>query len=194
MEVRDALQGLPLEILAPADFGITESPYETGETFKENARQKAWFYFERSKGMPTLADDSGIIVEALKNELGIHTRRWGAGQEASDHHWITFFLERIREEQNKHARFVCTLCFVEAKGEEHVFEGCCDGTITNETEADYLPGLPISACFKPNGYDQVYAAIPVEEKNRISHRGKALQKFSQFLQSQVENPLPNRSE
>jgi non-canonical purine NTP pyrophosphatase (RdgB/HAM1 family) len=180
IEVREALFGLPIDFVQPSDIGLDESPHETGATFHENALQKAQFYYEKST-MPTLADDSGIIVDALKDELGIHTRRWGAGPDASDQHWVEFFLERMRSEENKKARFVCYLCYIDETATEHFFEGSCDGTITDEPEADYLPGLPISACFKPNGADKVYSAMSIDEKNKWSHRGKALQKFRKCI-------------
>lgn len=180
MEVEESLKEIDVELFKPSDLGINEIPRETGTTFPENARQKALFYYNRSK-LPTLADDSGILVEALQNELGIHTRRWGAGPDATDHAWISFFLDRMRRERNKNARFVCALCFIDDKGLEHVFEGICDGVIMDELEAGFLPGLPISACFKPNGYKHVYSALTVEEKNAISHRGRALQQFRDYM-------------
>ena len=173
IEIKEALDGLNVQILSPADVGITEAPHEEGDTFQANAIQKAHFYFDRTK-IPTLADDSGIIVEALEKELGIHTRRWGAGPEASDQEWIEFFLNRMKKEKNKRARFVCILAFIDEAGKEFFFEGTCDGIITETLEADYLPGLPISACFRPDGCTNVYSAMPIEEKNRISHRGRAV--------------------
>lgn len=179
-EIRDALADLHLEIVTPSDCGITEKPEEKGKTYEQNAIQKARFYFEKS-GLPTLADDSGIIVEALKNELGIHTRRWGAGPEASDQEWIEFFLEKMLMQETKKAKFVCALCYIDQKGKEHLFEGTCDGVITEELEAEYLPGLPISACFKPDGEEKVFSALSVEEKNRISHRGRALHELLGYL-------------
>lgn len=179
-EMHDALNDLPIEIVTPEQMGIEDSPAETGETFAENAEQKARFYYEQS-GIATIADDSGIIVDALQNELGIHTRRWGKGPDATDYEWVEFFLERMREEQNRNARFVCVLAYIDASGKLHTFEGSCDGAITDELEADFLPGLPISACFKPNGYDKVFSALSVAEKNTISHRGRALQAFKSFI-------------
>ncbi len=183
-EISEALASLNLEIVTPLDLGITELPHEHGSTYAENAEQKARFYFEKS-GLPTLADDSGVVVDALKNELGIHTRRWGAGPDASDYQWVEFFLERMRDEKNRAAQFLCSLAYIDASGSLHMFEGSCDGTITPELEADYLPGLPISACFKPNGYSKVFSALSVDEKNAVSHRGKALSEFVQYLQGVV---------
>ena len=182
IEMKEALSGLSLEILSPADLGIIDAPHEEGNTFKENALQKARFYFERAK-IPVLADDSGIIVDALKKELGIHTRRWGAGPSASDKEWIDFFLDRMKKEKNKRAWFVCVLAFIDELGKEHLFEGTCDGMITDTLEADYLPGLPISACFKPDGYDCVYSAMKIEQKNSTSHRGRAIEKFRRYLEA-----------
>ncbi len=184
IEISEALAGLDVDIVTPAVLGITDVPTEEGETFAENARQKAQFYHARS-GLATLADDSGILVEALQNELGIHTRRWGAGPDASDHHWISFFLDRMREEQNKRAHFVCNLIYMDENGEEHLFEGSCDGTITDSLESGYLPGLPISACFKPEGHSKVYSALSIDEKNAISHRGRALGLFREFIQPNI---------
>ncbi len=181
-EISDALAGLDLQIVTPAEQGITEKPEETGMTYAENAIQKAQFYFSQS-GIATLADDSGIVVDALQKELGIHTRRWGKGAGATDYEWIEFFLERMSREENRKARFLCTLAYIDAAGELHTFEGSCNGVITQELEADYLPGLPISACFKPDGYAKVFSALSVGEKNSISHRGRALQEFAHFLQS-----------
>lgn len=182
IEISEALSDLGVECLDPHALGITEDPEETGSTFEENALQKARYYHEKA-GLPTLADDSGIIVEALAQELGIHTRRWGAGPKATDQEWIDYFLRRMESEGNKRARFVCVLAFIDEHGKEHLFEGTCDGVITERLEADYLAGLPISACFKPDGYDSVYSAMKVEQKNSTSHRGRALEKFRSFLAS-----------
>ncbi len=184
IEIGESLADLPVTLTTPEELRITEIPHETGETFEENARQKARFYFERSK-LPTLADDSGILVEALANELGIHTRRWGAGPDASDMHWISFFLDRMRGERNKRAHFVCVLCYIDAAGVEHLFQGRCDGVITKELEASYLPGLPISACFRPDGYDCVFSALSIEQKNSTSHRGRASHAFAQYLRGHL---------
>lgn len=184
IEVSDSLRGLEIDLVSPSDAGITESPVETGDTFPQNAGQKASFYYSLSQ-LPTLADDSGILVEALKDELGIHTRRWGAGPEATDAEWVEYFLDRMKHEENRRARFVCCLCFIDENGTKYFFEGSCDGVITETLEAEYLPGLPISACFKPNGFDKVYSALSVQEKNDISHRGLALTGFRAFMQDKL---------
>ena len=179
-EMREALDGLGLEFLTLQDVPSIGQPEETGKTFAENAALKARHY--SSAGHPTVADDSGIIVEALKDELGLHTRRWGAGPQATDAEWIEHFLQRMKKERNKRATFICTIAHSDSEGQLHLFEGTCDGTITDDLEADYLPGLPISACFRPDGEDRVFSALNVEQKNRTSHRGRALQQLRGHLQ------------
>ena len=180
IEIADVLRPLSLTLLRPSDLGISADCAETGTTFAENALQKAR-RFRSLAGLPTIADDSGIVVEALEGELGIHTRRWGAGPNASDREWIDYFLQRMEEEENRKARFVCNLAYIDPAGKEHLFEGSCEGIITPSLMADYLPGLPISACFLPEGFESVYSAMTVDQKNAISHRGRAVHTFKRFL-------------
>ena len=180
-EMRGALDGLGLTLLNLADVQVIGEPDESGKTYAENALIKARHAFEQVT-LPTIADDSGIHVEALEDELGVRTRRWGAGQNATDEEWITYFLDRMKREPNKRARFVCAIAHINADGREHTFEGVCDGVITDELEAEYLPGLPLSACFRPNGYDRVFSALTLEQKNSTSHRGRALMSMRRFLE------------
>lgn len=185
VEIREALAGTPVDLKTLSDIDATISqPHETGDTFAQNALQKARYYFDHTH-IPTFADDSGIMVHALAGELGIHTRRWGAGPHASDKEWIEHFLSRMSKENNKRASFICCIAYIDEHGNEYVFEGHCDGVITDELEAEYLPGLPISACFKPDGYEKVFSALSVDEKNRVSHRGKAMSEFVQYLNSKM---------
>ena len=183
IEISEVLGNLDFDLLMPKDVEISADPEETGETFEENAKQKARFY-HRESALPTIADDSGIIIEALQDELGIHTRRWGAGPAPSDEEWIEHFLKRMKDEPNKRAHFVCSLAYMDMEGNLNAFEGLCNGVITEELEADYLPGLPISACFKPDGHDAVFSALSIEQKNSSSHRGLATHALRKFLKNQ----------
>jgi len=88
----------------------------------------------------------------------------------------------MKDEDNKRAHFVCSLSYIDPDGTAHIFEGRCSGEITEGLEADYLPGLPISACFKPDGCESVFSNLTIEEKNSKSHRGKATQAFRAFLE------------
>ena len=181
IEMRESLADLDCALLAPEDLPHPlRFPPEHADTFAENALEKARFCFAHS-GFSAIADDSGILVEALRKELGIHTRRWGAGPKANDAAWIAYFLERMRHEPEKNAEFVCVIAFVDGTT-ARTFEGRCMGVITDTLEADYLPGLPISACFRPDGCDKVFSALSLEEKNRVSHRGKAMAQLREFLE------------
>jgi XTP/dITP diphosphohydrolase len=181
-EVRSALKSARLEIVTPDDLGIVGSPPEDFPTLEENARSKALFYFERSNRLPTIAEDTGLYVDALSDELGVKTRRWGAGATATDDEWLAFFLDRMKTETDRTAKFVCALCYVDASGAERVFHSESRGTIVHEPRAAYLPGLPVSSVFLPEGYDRVFSALTHDEKNALSHRGKAVAQFLAFVE------------
>ncbi len=182
MEICEVLHDLPYDLLFLGDLAIDDSGFlEDGATFRDNAFKKASFFAEQT-GFLTLAEDSGIIVDALRGELGVKTRRWGAGESATDEEWINYFMNRMEAEENRSAKFVCAACLYTQKSEEY-FEGETKGEITSSLEYPILAGLPLSSCFRPEGYNNVYAALGTEEKNKISHRGKALIKARNHLLS-----------
>ena len=169
-------EGLSLKFLSLKDLGLDGNEVvEDGVTFRENAFKKAEFFFLKT-GMPVVAEDSGIIVEALEGELGVKTRRWGAGEQATDEEWLNFFMERMCQVsfEGRGASFLCESCCIGGDGAVQFFEGVTRGHITAEVLAPILPGLPLSSCFVPEGCEKVYAALTIEEKNLVSHRGKAL--------------------
>lgn len=182
--------------IAASGGGFNDDDFvEDGKTFEDNSRKKAEYYFKRLKDqfepgkLLVLGEDSGIIVDALAGELGVKTRRWGAGEQASDEEWIKYFLGRMKgvPVDGRGAEFVCSACLkgIDSGGEE-IFEnflGETRGVITNGLEAPLQPGIPLSSCFRPEGFDRVYAALSVEEKNKISHRGKAMKGVREFLSS-----------
>lgn len=178
-EIREMLEAFEADFVSLMDVGITDDFPEDGENFEENALGKARFYSQLS-GLPAVADDSGIFVEALADELGVKTRRWGAGEQASDEEWLEHFLRRMEGETNRRAEFVCAAAYVGPRG-EHSFMGETLGVLTHAPEAPVKPGIPLSSVFKPEGYDKVYAALSTAEKNQLSHRGKAFSKLLTFL-------------
>jgi len=175
---------------------------EHGETFEENATLKALHYAEIS-GMPTIGEDSGIIVDALGGQLGVKTRRWGAGEKASDKEWIEYFMNVMEgvPDEKRTARFVCCAAFTDSEkfpGEIFLFKGQTEGVITRTLEAPLRKGIPLSSCFRPIGYNKVYSALSKKEKNTISHRGKAFHELKNFLEknyftSSNEPKNPNRT-
>jgi len=189
-EISAVLSALDIDIFTLADLNITTDIEETGETYQENAELKARFFFNEINGnMPVVADDSGIIVEALADELGVYTRRWGAGSEATDQEWIDYFLEQMskfKTEEKRKARFVSNFCYWDGKNEPQHFLGTCNGVITKKLEAKIIPGLPLSSCFLPEGKNKVFAALSPLEKGDISHRGRAAAKFKEYLISLLD--------
>ncbi|MFC1615701.1 non-canonical purine NTP pyrophosphatase [Patescibacteria group bacterium] len=181
-EISQILDGVPFRLLSLIDVGLQHFDVEEkGGTFAENALLKAEFFANKSL-LPTMAEDSGIFINALADELGIETRRWGAGTKASDQEWLDFFLERMDLEKDRNAKFVSNVCFLDLGKElEEFFDGETEGIITQKAEAPILPGLPLSSCFKPVGLEKVYAALSAEEKNKVSHRGGAIRKLKNFL-------------
>ncbi|MBT6068999.1 non-canonical purine NTP pyrophosphatase [Candidatus Peregrinibacteria bacterium] len=175
-----------IEFVSLKDLGITDKAIEDGETYLENAYKKAVFYGGLS-GLPTVAEDSGLEVEALSDELGMHTRRWGAGEDASDEQWVEHFLNVMKKHSNKKASFKCTAYYIDSDGNEHDFFGECPGVITEGLEAPLRPGIPLSSCFKADSCDKVYSALSEDEKNNLSHRGQAMKKLLKHLQSSLEN-------
>jgi len=183
-EIMEVLHDLKnFEFISLFDLGIENDVEESGTTYEENSLLKARYFFEKT-GFMTLAEDSGIEVEALKNELGVKTRRWGAGERASDADWLKFFLERMADEENKHAKFICvpTLIWGSKSDEMVQFRGETWGAILDAPQTEIPYGIPISSVFLPDGAEKVYAALTLQEKNAISHRGKAMHEVKIFLQ------------
>lgn len=180
-EITEILGSLECKLLMPSDLNITKSPNESGSTYKENAIIKAKFYAKKSKGITVVAEDSGIEIEALPGELGHLTRRWGKGENATDKEWLEHFLEIMKKQKNRSATFKCTVAVIH-KNKLHIFHGECRGKIILKPEVQPPHGIPISACFIPEGATKAYAALTPKEKNHISHRGRAMHQVKKFLE------------
>ncbi len=181
-EMSEVFARLSVELQSLATLGITDQVEEDGSSYKDNARIKA-SYFHNRTGLPTLGEDSGIVVDALAGQLGMHTRRWGAGADASDEEWLDHFMrvmEEHQEPEQRTAKFISHMCFMDGEEEIHVV-GQTHGLITHEVEAPLYSGLPLSSVFKPIGQTKVYSALSEDEKNEVSHRGKAGRKMCEYL-------------
>ena len=188
-ELTEILQGLEgIELVFLRDYlketGKEDHDFEeTGDTFEHNATQKAEYYFNLSN-IPTIGEDSGIFIQALEGELGVKTRRWGAGEHASDEEWIEHFLDRMKDvpREKKNAKFVSVMALIFKENEEpHLFRGETKGLITDNLEAPLVRGVPLSSCFRPVGSELVYSALSENEKNEISHRGKAGRQLKVYI-------------
>lgn len=178
-EIAEFMKGLNLKFVSLCDLGIEQDFPENADSFEENALGKARFY-SKLTGLPAIADDSGIFINALADELGVKTRRWGAGEKASDEEWLDYFMDRMKSEPDRGAKFVCAAAFSGPQG-EIVFMGETFGQITDQLEAPIYPGIPLSSVFKPEGSDKVYSLLSPEEKNKISHRGKAFKQLFNWI-------------
>jgi XTP/dITP diphosphohydrolase len=183
-EIHAILGDLPYAFKALTDLAVVEDGLEeSGTTYEANARIKAQHYHGQVRDMWVLAEDSGIQIDALGDELGVKTRRWGAGADASDEAWLDHFMDRMAPvpPEERTARFLCAAVLLAPDGSEHVFYGESEGVITFSPEAPILSGLPLSSVFRVNGYDRVYAAMSKDEKAAVSHRGWAISKVKNFL-------------
>jgi XTP/dITP diphosphohydrolase len=192
-ELMEVLHTLPYKFVSLNDEGITEDVEENGSSYEENAIIKASF-FGNLTGLPTIADDSGIHVDALEGELGVKTRRWGAGAKASDEEWLNFFLDRMSTEKDRRAEFVSTIAFWLPKAKTEVFVGQCVGQILDSPQCEIEPGIPLSSVFLPEGQEQVFSCLSKAKKNAISHRGKAIKKcYNYLLKTKLPQHEPNTS-
>lgn len=173
-EIRDLLQEAPVDIKCLADYGPMPGVIEDGETFEENAYKKASHY-ARVLGLPCLADDSGLVVEALDGKPGVHSARY-AGENATDLEKCDKLLREMAGKVNRKARFECVMSLATPDGPALTWEGSCEGLITTERHGDSGFGYDPVFYYPPLG--KTFAEATMEEKNRVSHRGRALTEFA----------------
>lgn len=174
-ELRQLLEGW--EILTPSELGLDGfDPAETGDSFRANALIKAQALFDRIH-MPSLADDSGLVVSALGGEPGIYSARYG-GKGLTDRERALLVLEKMQGQSFRSARFQASLCYVDPSG-SHFFDGIVEGEIGSLYQEG--GGFGYDPIFFYPPFQRYFSELSSEEKNSISHRGKALQKFLDFL-------------
>lgn len=179
-EYEQLLAGLPLSLTYLDKEGITHEVEETGESFSENAIRKAQEY-ARISGLLTLADDSGLEVDALGGEPGVHSARY-AGPGADDADRYRLLLERMQGVpwEGRGARFRCAIAIAEPGGKTYIAEGTCEGIIALAPQGDY--GFGYDPVFYLPQDDRTMAQLPPEMKNRISHRARAAQEIRSTLE------------
>jgi XTP/dITP diphosphohydrolase len=173
-ELQQLLQGFPVEIKNLNDFGPTPEVKEDGATFDDNAYKKASFT-AKVLGLPAIADDSGLVVEALDGAPGVKSARY-AGDKATDQENIEKLLREMAGKSNRKAAFECVISIAVPSGPALTYEGRCEGEITTEPHGDM--GFGYDPVFYYPPYGKTFAEISSEEKNRVSHRGKALQEVA----------------
>ena len=186
--------GEGFELVTPADAGISEDIPETGETLRANSLQKAQYIYEKT-GLDCFADDTGLEVEILGGAPGVHTARYGGPQKNPADNIARLLREMACREREasvareygfntphatRRARFRTSVTLI-IGGEKHFFDGIMEGKIAY-TKAG-KGGFGYDPVFIPDGYDVTAAEITEEQKNAISHRGKALRAMADYLKS-----------
>jgi XTP/dITP diphosphohydrolase len=171
-ELHALLEGLPISLLEPKAIEIERQVEESGKDYTENARLKA-FTYARASGLWTLADDSGLEVEALDNAPGMHSARL-AGSGGSDSDRRRLLLEMLRPHPRPwKARFRCVVALASPGGDISLAEGICQGEIIPTERGS--GGFGYDPIFQVKGTGQTMAELAPEEKNRISHRARAVE-------------------
>lgn len=174
-EIRAALEE-KIQVVSLTDIGCDEELPETGHTLHDNAFQKAR-YLRKHYQIDCFADDTGLEVEALDGAPGVYSGRF-AGEPRSDARNVDLLLEKMEGIQHRKAVFRTVIALL-IDGEEYAFEGKVSGEITSERSGS--GGFGYDPIFRPEGYNRTFAELSMEEKNQISHRGRAVAQLAQFL-------------
>ena len=169
-EIRDLLAGFPIRIKNLGEFGPIPPVEEDGDTFDENAYKKASFV-SRVLGLPALADDSGLMVDALNGAPGVFSARY-AGKGATDQERCTKLLNAMKGKTNRRASFECVVSIAVPTGAALTYEARCEGVIAGKPAG--TNGFGYDPVFYYPPLKKTFAELTREEKSRVSHRGKAL--------------------
>ena len=171
------------EIALESEYGLDIDVDETGTTFEENSLLKAEAVMKAS-GLPVLADDSGLMVDALDGAPGVYSARYG--HKSSDGERTAFLLENMKDvpDDKRKAKFVCVITCLWPDGRKIVARGECPGVITREVHGEN--GFGYDPVFYLPELGMTYAELPSEQKNAISHRARALQEFCRKYQQMQE--------
>lgn len=172
-EIREFLRGFPVDVRDLNDFGPIPEVKEDGISFEENAYKKASFT-AKVLGLPALADDSGLEVEAIQGAPGVHSARY-AGPHATDEENNQKLLEVLKGIKNREARFCCVLSLAVPTGHALTYEATCEGVILDEPKGNSGFGYD-PLFFYPQG-GKTFGQMDLDEKSRVSHRGRALKEM-----------------
>ncbi|WP_028317130.1 XTP/dITP diphosphatase [Desulfobulbus elongatus] len=181
-EIKELLKDFPVTVKSLGDFGPMPEAVEDGATFDDNAYKKA-LHYAKVLGVPCLADDSGLAVDALDGRPGVYSARY-AGPKATDRDNREKLLREMTGKTNRAAHFVCVLSLATPAGPALTWEGRCDGEITAEPRGE--SGFGYDPVFFFPEFGKTFAEVTMAEKSRVSHRGKALAEFAaEFAKVQV---------
>lgn len=178
-ELKQILNPMGIKLKSTLDFPRVEKVEEDRPDLEGNALKKARHWYEKT-GLPSLSDDTGLEVDALDGAPGVYSARY-AGEKASYEENTQKLLQELNGQSDRSAQFRTVIAFIDQSGEEHFFEGVCRGNILTEKRGE--KGFGYDPVFVPEGYNKTFAEISSEEKNKISHRGKAVMAFLAFLRN-----------
>ena len=178
-EMQEILGELGVEVVLQSDVGLDLEPEENGTTFAENAAIKAMAVMQAS-GLPAIADDSGLCVDALNGAPGVYSARYG-GPGLDDVGRYRLLLENMRGQLDRRCRFVSAICCCFPNGDRVEARGECPGTLAYAPKGE--DGFGYDPVFQPDGYACSMAELRPEEKNAISHRGNALKILKEELRN-----------
>jgi XTP/dITP diphosphohydrolase len=178
-EIKRILNDNRIELLTLSDLNIDVDVDEDKDSLEGNALKKAEEIYKIAK-MPTIADDTGLFVEGLNGEPGVYSSRY-AGENATYDDNCRKLLKEMHDipKGKRGAYFKTVVCYYESDNKYRFFEGVCNGKITLEKSGE--KGFGYDPLFTPTGFNKTYAEMSEEEKNSISHRGKAFEKAGEFL-------------
>jgi XTP/dITP diphosphohydrolase len=186
LEMQALLAGLPIELALPSRFGINLDVIEDGETYAENAARKALAY-SRAANLPALADDSGLEVDILGGEPGLHSHRYAPMPNASDADRRVYLLSCLKDKPRPwKAHFHCTVAIAAPTGELNYADGDCPGEIIPEERGSN--GFGYDPIFLLNESGLTMAELSMEDKNRLSHRARAIQAAFPILRQFITPP------
>ncbi len=169
-EFQEILKDTDLELKSLDDFGPIPEAIEDGQTFDDNAYKKA-IHTAKILGIPAIADDSGLVVDALNGEPGVFSARY-AGPDATDADNCEKLLDQLNGKENRSAHFMCVISIAVPSGPALTYEGRCDGVILKEKRGE--SGFGYDPLFYFEDFGKTFAEATMAEKNVVSHRGKAL--------------------
>lgn len=176
LEIRALLEGLPYEVTTMGEIGFTEDIPETGKTLSENAIIKAKYMFEKT-GHNIIAEDTGLIVDALNGNPGVHTARY-AGEEKDPDKNMALLLLNLEGSADRSARFHTVIALI-LDGEVDTFDGISEGEIAMQKAGS--KGFGYDPIFVPKNHTVTFAEMDMKTKSKLSHRGRALENMLAFL-------------
>jgi XTP/dITP diphosphohydrolase len=184
-QIQALFEGSSITVLTLDDVGVEGDAIEDGNTLQENAQKKVEFTRKQLKEPSwIMADDTGLFIDALDGRPGIKAARW-AGETATTDEITEFTLKHLEGAADRSATFETVVAVMDPDGNEYFFSGKCPGKILETPRTKPQPKMPYSAIFQPDASSLTWAEMPVDEENKISHRGLAFSQVREFLEKQT---------